>query len=576
MSKIQNLKSKQFIPQNNHKNIKIHECNNGKITHNLTLNNIQYYESRHFGRDITKNINSKNNQTKIVKILVTKRNNNDINEKKISTSNQLAQQQPEKNMAEEERRQKENIINLNYYKRNNYLMPEYNRPKMSGSVLHSYIYFDLRNKNNNNNNDNNNNRQYTRNNIITNRLSTYKNNLTLYSSINNQNKPLLAKNTKINIKENVSSSNIVYNPRNTYIANSNKNFINQLQPMTHNSNIVKKDTKYRLKIINIQRKVNGVSNSPNNSIINILKNEKNINEKKIKNEPKKKPDFITNDEDLPFKYFDIRKVNNSQIPKEYINIIYYNLLKEEQKGISPMPDYTCLSRQPEINDKIRGILVDWLIDVHYKLHFTDETLFITISIIDRFLSVSEIKRVKFQLLGITALMIACKHEEIDLLKINDFIYLTDNAYKKNEVIKMEEELLDKLNFSFVYPSPIKLFEYLSLHFGFNKTQHLMGKFLMENFLLDIKNVKYSPSIISCACIYIVMKFCKLRNYKDSYNDKFFNIDPNNKQYSEHDVKECAKDICHLVDHINKNNFLSCYKKYSKPEQENVSLMLVNK
>ena len=104
----------------------------------------------------------------------------------------------------------------------------------------------------------------------------------------------------------------------------------------------------------------------------------------------------------------------------------------------------------------------------------------------------------------------------------------------------------------------------------------MGKFLMENFLLDIKNVKYKPSIISCACIYIVMKFFKLRNYQDSYNDKFFNIDPNNKQYSEHDVKECAKDICHLVDHINKNNFLSCYKKYSKPEQENVALMLVNK
>ena len=41
--------------------------------------------------------------------------------------------------------------------------------------------------------------------------------------------------------------------------------------------------------------------------------------------------------------------------------------------------------QTEINDKMRAILVDWLIEVHSKFKLRKETLFITINIIDRFL-----------------------------------------------------------------------------------------------------------------------------------------------------------------------------------------------
>ena len=170
-------------------------------------------------------------------------------------------------------------------------------------------------------------------------------------------------------------------------------------------------------------------------------------------------------------------------------------------------------------------------------------------------------------------MIACKHEEIDLPKMDDFIYITDHAYVKNEMIKMEYDILNKLNFSFLYPSPIKFFEYLSLHFNFDKKMHMMGKYLMESFLLDIKNFKYKPSIISCACAYIVMKFFKFKNYYEAYNKKFFNLKEG--EYTEGNVKECAKEICLLVDNINKTNFQACLKKYSKPEQEKVAILIMN-
>ncbi len=276
-------------------------------------------------------------------------------------------------------------------------------------------------------------------------------------------------------------------------------------------------------------------------------------------------------------FFDITKIpDNVQIPKEYLNKIYLNLLKEEDAGITPKAKYNYMKEQKEVNQQMRSILIDWLIDVHFKFGFTDETLFMTVSIIDRYLSVNQISRMKLQLLGITALLIACKHEEIDLPKIDDFTYITDNAYVKDEVIHMENEVLKVLNFSLLYPSPIKFYEYLSVNFGFDKKMHLMGKYLMESFLVDLKYIKYKPSIISSACIYIVMKFFKKKNYQESYNNKFYSlITDENAKYSEHDVKDCAKDICLFVDNISKTKFLSCQKKYAKPELEKVSILIMN-
>ena len=276
------------------------------------------------------------------------------------------------------------------------------------------------------------------------------------------------------------------------------------------------------------------------------------------------------------KFFDISKIkDNIQIPKEYINKIYYNLLKEEDEGINPKPKYNYMKEQKEINEKMRSILIDWLIDVHHKFRFSDETLFMTVFIIDRYLSVNQITKLKLQLLGITSLLIACKHEEIDLPKIDDFIYITDNAYVKDEVIRMENYVLKVLNFELLYPSPIKFYEYLSIYFNFDKKMHLMGKYLMESFLVDIKCTKYKPSIISSACCYIVLKFFKFKNYQESYDKKFYSlvIDDNSK-YSEHDIKDCARDICLFVDNINKTKFLACQKKYSKPELEKVSILIM--
>jgi cyclin B len=417
-------------------------------------------------------------------------------------------------------------------------------------------------------------------------ISTINNNHSIHYNNSKQNKNNIHKSddkNKIKEKEEKKSNAEIKknNSQRRIVKNSDENKENK------NTENIKKDYKKKKerkssmenKDNNESKDIKEIPKELSSNKNNITKYNKDNNTNSEENKPIKnvassiKNKIDTDEEKV--KYFDISKITNVQIPKDYLNIIYYNLLIEEKKGISPMPDHTYMGRQSEINEKMRSILVDWLIDVHFKFGFTDETLFMTVSIIDRYLSVEQITRTNFQLLGITALMIACKHEEIDLPKIDDFIYITDNAYKKNEVIKMEFDVLSKLNFAFLYPSPIKFFEYLSFNFNFEKKQHMMGKYLMESFLLDVKNTKYKPSIISCACAYIVMKFFKMKNYQETYNKKFFVLDETKEKFSEHNIKECAKDICLLVDNINKTNYQACVKKYSKPEQENVAMIIMN-
>ena len=347
--------------------------------------------------------------------------------------------------------------------------------------------------------------------------------------------------------------------------NINNNQIENKENIESNFNI----TNYKYKVENNINKT-----TDKRDIRSIIINFPN---KKVKEDIKK--EYIEKDNDKErIIYFDTSNIKNPQIPKEYINTIYYNLLKEENIGIEPCVKYNYMTQQSEVTERMRGILIDWLIEVHYKFGFTDETLYMTVSIIDRYLSSNQITKKNFQLLGITALLISCKHEEIDLPKINDFTYITNNAYEKEEVIKMENDILKFLKFNLLCPSPIKFFEYLSLHFKFDNKMVMMGKYLMESFLLDIKNIKYKASIIACACCYIVMKFFKCKNYKDVYDEKFYNleIESNNKiKYNENDIKDCAKDICLLIDRIHKNKFFGCKKKFSDEKHEKVAILIMN-
>jgi len=608
MDRIPKNRIRNNIPQPFHQNKsqKEYTIDNSKIIQNH--NNTIFYVSRNFGKDIT-NTNKNNvlktqNNPKIITNLSKNKNmNKSIYIKKQPSATSINENNNNGNGSNYNNDYKSKLTG--FVSKNNYNITSYNNRSNNSRQKNTRIE---NNKNYKMHNSisygsNNTNRPYSHNGE---RMSYVNNNNNMISVrvTNNNNNKSLRKSYNINTNQsNVNNVNVVVKTNKTNIVPygdkrqsnnvinskmSNNELISHIKSTTNKENMINSMNNRVTVYKNVSKENINMNINPNNQN-NKNKSEYKVNiiqyENKERTKMNNKTDIkrnISSQKKSPsrkakikIKYFDESKITNVQIPKDYINTIYHNLLHEESNPsmISLKQNKNFMMDQKEINSKMRSILIDWLIDVHFKFGFTDETLFLTVSIIDRYISFSQITRANFQLLGITALMIACKHEEIDLPKMDDFIYITDHAYVKNEMIKMEYDILNKLNFSFLYPSPIKFFEYLSLHFNFDKKMHMMGKYLMESFLLDIKNFKYKPSIIACACAYIVMKFFKLKNYYEAYDKKFYNLKEG--EYTEGNVKECAKEICLLVDNINKTNFQACLKKYSKTEQEKVAILIMN-
>lgn len=123
---------------------------------------------------------------------------------------------------------------------------------------------------------------------------------------------------------------------------------------------------------------------------------------------------------------------------EYVKDIMQYLWQLESKHL---PSASYMEQQKEINWSMRSILVDWLIEVQWKLRLLPETLFLSINLIDRFLSKRAVSLVKLQLVGLTATLIASKVEEVLAPSVSNFIYLADNAYDQGELLKAERYML---------------------------------------------------------------------------------------------------------------------------------------
>lgn len=112
----------------------------------------------------------------------------------------------------------------------------------------------------------------------------------------------------------------------------------------------------------------------------------------------------------------------------------------------------------EVKDTSRAFLVEWIIDVHRKFRLASETLYVTVFIIDRYLSKKPIKKNQLHILGVTALLIATKYEEIYPPELKELISVAENKFTKTEVLAMEREILHTLEFQVTAPSAYRFLE----------------------------------------------------------------------------------------------------------------------
>lgn len=96
-----------------------------------------------------------------------------------------------------------------------------------------------------------------------------------------------------------------------------------------------------------------------------------------------------------------------------------------------------MANQTEINENMRAILIDWMIDVHLKFKLWPETLFLTVNLLDRYAAKNKIKKAELQLVGVSCMLIAAKYEEIYPPTLKDFTYITNNGFTSKDILAME-------------------------------------------------------------------------------------------------------------------------------------------
>ncbi|XP_030463621.2 G2/mitotic-specific cyclin S13-7-like isoform X2 [Syzygium oleosum] len=258
---------------------------------------------------------------------------------------------------------------------------------------------------------------------------------------------------------------------------------------------------------------------------------------------------------------DAGDAHNELAAFEYIEDIY-TFYKEAENESLPR-DY--MSSQPEINEKMRAILVDWLIEIHNKFELMPETLYLTINIIDRFLSVKAVPRRELQLLGMGALFTASKYEEIWAPEVNDLVCIADRAYSHEQVLAMEKTILGKLEWTLTVPTHyVFLVRFIKASLGDRKLENMVY-FLAELGVMNYATLTYCPSMVAASAVYAARLTLGLTPH---WNDTL----KLHTGFSESQLRDCAKLLVGYHGKAKENKLQVVYKKYSNPQRDGVALI----
>lgn len=136
-----------------------------------------------------------------------------------------------------------------------------------------------------------------------------------------------------------------------------------------------------------------------------------------------------------------------------------------------MPNY--LDGQNDVKSYMRETMIDWLVDVNNRFRHRRETLYLCVNIVDRYVYYTIrdksdcVSRSNYQLVGITAYLIASKYEEIYFPEIHQLLSFADYVFSDEDVKKMELKIVNTLKYDLTVPTTNKfLGRFLRVEQGF--------------------------------------------------------------------------------------------------------------
>ncbi|XP_010532000.1 PREDICTED: putative cyclin-B3-1 [Tarenaya hassleriana] len=247
---------------------------------------------------------------------------------------------------------------------------------------------------------------------------------------------------------------------------------------------------------------------------------------------------------------------------EYVDDIYQFYWVAEAQN-PPLGNYMAI--QSEITPHMRGVLINWLVEVHFKFDLMAETLYLTVNLLDRYLSQVPIKKTEMQLIGLTALLLASKYEDFWHPRIKDLIGISAESYTREQILGMERIMLKQLKFRLNAPtSYVFMLRFLKAAQSNQKLEQL-AFYLIELSLVEYDALKYKPSMLCASAIYVAR--CTLR-MAPSWTPLLIK----HARYDVPEMRDCAEMILRSHKAAKTGKLRVTYEKYMNPDRFNVAVL----
>uniref|UniRef100_A0A3Q4H2L1 G2/mitotic-specific cyclin-B2 n=1 Tax=Neolamprologus brichardi TaxID=32507 RepID=A0A3Q4H2L1_NEOBR len=202
------------------------------------------------------------------------------------------------------------------------------------------------------------------------------------------------------------------------------------------------------------------------------------------------------------KEFDIDSENSEDcyMCPEYAKDIFDYLKNREEKFV--LCNY--MPTQPSLNSEMRAILIDWLVEVQENFELYHETLYLAVKMTDHYLAKTPVHREMLQLVGSTAMLIASKFEEHSPPCVDDFLYICDDAYKREELISMEASILQTLSFDINIPIPYRFLRRYAKCVSASMDTLTLARYYCEMSLMEMDLVPERGSLVASACLLMAL------------------------------------------------------------------------
>ena len=187
---------------------------------------------------------------------------------------------------------------------------------------------------------------------------------------------------------------------------------------------------------------------------------------------------------------------------------------------------------------------------------------------DRFLEKKLVVRQKLQLVGVTAMLLASKYEEIYAPEVRDFVYITDKAYTKEQILAMEAQMLNNLDFHITVPTAyVFLNRFLKVCGETDAAAkvNLLSSYFVERALQEYKSLAYLPSKLAAAGVNMALRTVRGPAAWDARCEKYCG-------YKQAELVDCVRDIQAMLEGQATNNLKAVSRKYALPKFSEVATL----